>query len=213
MSTVLHPHGGRRARHRAWRAGIRAAALALIGVPGGAFAMPRLDVTASGPEMARTSDNDISALGKSRTASDTILLVWGGLDDDGAPYLRPSFFFDASPSLPRTGGPWSISGEDSDGSVLFSISFVMAEIADAGDAGAGFTFSVPVTWKEELAQITLRGPRGSAKLDRDSDTPMTILRDPETGRIRAILDGPPSEVDQEAVGPNLEVIFSRGIPR
>ena len=35
--------------------------------------------------------------------------------------------------------------------------------------------------------ITLSGPGGSATLDADTDLPLTILRDPRSGRVRAIL--------------------------
>ena len=67
--------------------------------------------------------------------------------------------------------------------------------------------------------ITLSGPGGSATLDADTDLPLTILRDPRSGRVRAILrDVPEPDMEQAdpaaalGAGPGLEVLFSRGIP-
>ena len=117
-------------------------------------------------------------------------------------------------------------GEDPGGAELFSLSFAMAEYTDAEDDRAGFSFALPVTWTEELASITLQGPEGSASLDRDTDDPVTILRDPATGQIRGIFDGPPPAAalapgpaaaplapgPAAAPGQGFEVLFSRGIP-
>ena len=154
------------------------------------------------------------------------ILLWGGLDGEGGPYLRPAFFIDAPPTLPAAGGAYSLTGEDPGGAELFSLSFAMAEYTDAEDDRAGFFFALPVTWTEELASITLQGPEGSASLDRDTDDPVTILRDPATGQIRGIFDGPPPAAalapgpaaaplapgPAAAPGQGFEVLFSRGIP-
>jgi len=67
--------------------------------------------------------------------------------------------------------------------------------------------------------ITLSGPGGSATLDVDTDLPLTILRDPRGGQVRAILRDVP-EPDMElpdpgaalGAGPGLEILFSCGIP-
>ena len=159
------------------------------------------------------------ATAAAQAASDRALLLWGGLDGEGAPRLRPSFFIDAPPALPETDGPWSLTGTDGTGTVLFSLSFAMSEFTDTDDGRAGFSFAVPVTWTEELAEIALQGPEGSIDIDRDTDLPMTILRDPATGRIRGILDGTPTQAP--GTGPavaaatalqELETLFSRGIP-
>ncbi|MDE0260606.1 MAG: hypothetical protein OXR82_19735 [Gammaproteobacteria bacterium] len=153
-----------------------------------------------------------------QAASARALLLWGGLDGEGAPRLRPSFFIDAPPALPEADGPWSLTGTDGAGTVLFSLSFAMSEFTDTDDGRAGFSFAVPVTWTEELAEIALQGPEGSATLDRDTDLPMTVLRDPATGRIRGILDGVPQPAAPgtaaavAADGQDLQILFSRGIP-
>ena len=144
------------------------------------------------------------------------LLLWGGLDSGGTPYIRPAFVIDAPPSLPQASGLYSLTGLDPDGAELFSLSFSMAEFTDTEDDSAGFSFVLPATWTQELASIALQGPGGSAGLDRDTDDPLTILRDPATGQIRSIVDGPPpagpAPGPAGAPGPEFEVLFSRGIP-
>ena len=161
----------------------------------------------------------IAAADVAQAASGRALLVWGGLDGEGAPRLRPSFFIDAPPALPEADGPWSLTGRDDAGTELFSLAFAMSEFTDTEDQRAGFSFAVPVTWTQELVAITLQGPGGSIGFDRDTDLPMTILRDPATGRIRGILDGTPqapapSRVPAAAAADaqDIEVLFSRGIP-
>ena len=157
-----------------------------------------------------------AADGRGASSSQT-LLVWGGLDGEGAPHLRPAFFIDAPPALPSADGPWSLTGRDSGGAVIFSVSFAMSEFTDTEGDHAGFTFALPVTWTGELASIALQGPGGSASLDRDTDDPFTILRDQATGRIRGILDGPPPAPSPSpgvaaAADEGFETLFSRGIP-
>lgn len=166
------------------------------------------------------SNSILVATADARASSSRTLLVWGGLDGDGAPYLRPAFFIDAPPAPPSADGAWSLTGRDPNGAELFSVSFAMAEFTDTEDDRAGFSFTLPVTWTRELASIALQGPEGATRLDRDTDDPVTILRDAGTGRIRGILDGPPPGAPAPpapgapaaAPGPGLEILFSRGIP-
>ena len=48
---------------------------------------------------------------------------------------------------------------------------------------------------------------------RTTDSPMTILRDPVTGQVRAFLRGPQAAAMALDGGePGTEVLFSRGIP-
>ena len=65
----------------------------------------------------------------------------------------------------------------------------------------------------------MTGPGGSATLDAGSDGPVMILRDPRSGQVRAILRGAPEPEMERAEAaaalgapPELEVLFSRGIP-
>lgn len=154
------------------------------------------------------------------TTSTQVLLLWGGIDAAGVPYLEPAFVIDAPPSLPGSAGEYRLTGRTGAGAELFSLDFEMPEIAD-GDGSSSFTFLLPARpgWEGSLASITLAGPGGSATLDEDNHRPMAILRDPETGRIQGILRDLPASVATQADAdasvaraPGLEVLFSRGIP-
>ena len=139
------------------------------------------------------------------------LLVWGGQDPDGSPFLEPAFVVDAPASMPAANGAWRIVGTGSDGRHLFSFRFDMQEIAH-GDGGAGFAFAVPARpeWADALASLTLTGPSGSIAVGQGTaDRTAMLLRDRRTGHIRGILrDG---NVAPE-FGTELEARVSRGIP-
>ena len=148
------------------------------------------------------------------------LLLWGGVDAGRVPFLEPAFVVQAPASLPPSTGEYRIIGRTADGDELFSLSFEMPEIAD-GDGSSSFAFVLPVQpdWAHQLASIALSGPGGSAALDQDTDRPVTILRNPRTGQIRAILRGaeaaPPNldaTVSALSLAPGLERLTSRGIP-
>ena len=83
---------------------------------------------------------------------------------------------------------------------------------DVDDGRSRFVFAIPITWEGTIGRIRLSGAQDSFLLDNDTDLPMTILRDPVTGQIRAILRRPAAQA-MDAVGePNFEVLFSQGIP-
>ena len=140
------------------------------------------------------------------------VVVWGGLDSNGNPYLEPSFITDAIPSLPPPGRDFVVRGTTVGGSEAFSFTFDMPETWDVDDERSGFVFAIPVTWPEALGRVSLTGGNDSAILDGSTDSPMTILRDPVTGEVRAILRRPVAQA-MEAVGElGLKVLFSPGIP-
>lgn len=153
------------------------------------------------------------------TTQQRVLFLWGGVDAEGTPHLDPAFVLEAPASLPRTEGTHRLAGHDAAGSELFSLRFEMPVIAD-GDGSSSFVFAIPVRegWAAALASITLSGPGGSFSLDRSTDRPMAILRNPESGRIRQIMrDLPPGPAGLEAAErrgaeTGFEVLFSRGIP-
>ena len=149
------------------------------------------------------------------------LLLWGGRDEDGVPYLDPAFVVDAVPFLPGAGGEYTIDGLTVDEEVLFSLSFDMPVNPDARGSESSFVFTLPVQfgWAGNLASITLSGPDGTAVLDRTTNRPMAILQDPVTGQVRAFLSDLPSggsdwtvSARATVVDPGLETLFSRGIP-
>ena len=154
------------------------------------------------------------------------LLLWGGADAEGEPFLEPAFVLDAPPSAPPSEGEYELTGRAETGDELFSLSFDMQETVD-GDGGSAFviTLPAPAEWAGRLASITLSGPAGSTTLDWATDRPMAILRDPESGRLRGVLRGPSSGDPVRAVasaglaagvaaaaGSDLDILVSRGIP-
>ncbi len=158
------------------------------------------------------------ALSAAAAAAARSLLLWGGTDADGQPYLEPAFVVDAPPALPGSRGEYLLAGRAANGRELFALRFGMPETAD-GDGSSSFAFALPVRpeWAAQLASITLSGAGGSATLDGDTDLPMTIMLDPSTGQVRGILRDPPQADAAAALAPqagpdSLDVLFSRGIP-
>lgn len=155
-------------------------------------------------------------------ASVRSLLLWGGADADSVPFLEPAFVVDAPGALPAPGDAYELTGRTEDGGVLFSLDFDMPEVAD-GEGRAVFAFTLPVdpSRARELASITLSGPGGDVTMDAGTDRPMTILRNPRSGQVRAFLrHAPPAATPRgsaaDAGAPvlerGLEALFSRGIP-
>ena len=161
----------------------------------------------------RLSDEGSAA--SSMAAPSGTILLWGGVGDRDGPFLEPVFLLDSPPAMPDPGTEYEIVGETADGDELFSFRFDMPNDAD-GDGRASFAFALPAEprWGERLARVTLSGPGGSATLDGDTDRPMAILRDRRTGQVRAFLDHPPAALASTATAlqPDLDVMFSRGIP-
>ena len=148
------------------------------------------------------------------------LLLWGGLDSGGEPYLEPAFVVDAPLAPPPVAGDHLVTGRTASGGELFSMSFAMPEVADA-NGRSSFAFTLPARpgWAGGLASITLSGPGGSAALDRDTHLPMAILRDSRTGQVRAILRDAVQDalvaanaVPGMAPSRDFDMLFSRGIP-
>ena len=168
-----------------------------------------------------------------RAGAARTLLLWGRADADGVPFLEPAFVVDAPPVLPRSGGPYTLTGSAADGETLFSLNFDMQEMAD-GDGESGFVFALPVSpaWADRLATVALVGPGGTATLEGANGPPAAIFRDPRSGRVRAIvrdltsLDGGQggrgalagAAADRAAIASvlpdaaNLEILVSRGLP-
>ena len=158
------------------------------------------------------------------------ILLWGGADADGVPSLEPAFVVDAPPTLPRSGGLYTLTGLSVTGEALFSLNFDMQEMAD-GDGESGFAFALPVSpaWADQLEAIELSAPGGLARLDATSSPPAALLRDPRTGRVRGILRDVANGGDRlgtragVAADPGLiasalrdaadfEILISRGLP-
>lgn len=149
------------------------------------------------------------------------LLLWGGIDGEGNPYLEPAFVVDAPPALPESPGDHGVTGRSAGGDELFSLSFDMPVTA-CGDGISSFAFVLPVRseWEGDLASITVTGPGGSDTLNGETVRPLAILRNPRNGQVRGFLRGPARSLAAESAlnaaskvpGTPLEVLFSRGIP-
>ena len=74
-------------------------------------------------------------------ASVPSLLLWGGVDEAGVPFLEPALVVDASPVRPDSAGAYEVVGLDAGGGELFSLRFAMPEAADS--SATGFVFALP----------------------------------------------------------------------
>jgi len=151
------------------------------------------------------------------------LLLWGGVDTTGTPFLNPAFVADAPPALPDSAGDYTVTGRDANGRELFSLSFAMPVALSEEAEVSSFVFALPARpgWADALANVTLSGPAGTTTLDGDSNMPMAILRNPVTGRVRGFLRGvagpgaAQAAMDAAAGAAGrgrADVLFSRGIP-
>lgn len=144
------------------------------------------------------------------------LLLWGGIDEHGRPFLEPTFVLDAPPALPSSPGAYRVRGTTAEGDELFALPFDMPRVADAEGVASSFAFALPARpeWAGELARITLSGPGGSATVDADGERSAALVRDPASGQVRGIYRDLPPETAAEtlALDAGLEVLVSRGIP-
>ena len=139
-----------------------------------------------------------------------MLVLWGGAVD-GELWIEPVFSMRASARLPEARGPYRIRGTASDGRTLFSLDFTPG---DDEYGGKHFFFTVPIEadWEDALERITLTGPEGMAYLDQADERRITVVREPGTGRLRAILrdwEGALPSVLSDAA--DLEVSMTRGL--
>ena len=143
------------------------------------------------------------------------LLLWGGVDTNGRPFLEPAFAITAPPSRPESGGDYRITGTAADGQELFALDFEMPEVVH-GDGESAFAFALPASpaWRAELVQLTLSGPGGTVVQKRDAERPIAVLLNPASGQVRGFLRdlGPDVTAAALAVQPGLDVLISRGVP-
>ncbi|MCY3757516.1 MAG: hypothetical protein OXG96_07310 [Acidobacteria bacterium] len=116
---------------------------------------------------------------------------------------------DALPMLPSVHGAYEITGESAGGEVLFSLGFDMPAVAHGRASSFAFALPARPEWAGRLERIRLTGPAGSVILDAGSKQPMTITRDPGSGRVLSILR---EEAAAGLPGREIEVLFSRGVP-
>ncbi len=147
------------------------------------------------------------------------LIVWGGVDAAGQPFLKPAFAVEAPPRLPAPGGDHRLTVLAAGGETLFSISFDMPETAHL-DGASSFVFAIPAPggWAGNIERITLDGPGGTAALDPETSAPAIIVRDPTDGRVLGLLTDPPPNLLPSADGrgnsplSGFDIVVSSGLP-
>ena len=139
-----------------------------------------------------------------------MLVLWGGVLN-GELRIEPLHSMHTTATLPRETGPYTLEGITSGGGVEFSLSFTPGEDVDGNKY---FLFTIPIEedWQDSLERITLTGPEGEVTLDDSDPRSLTVVTDPATGRIRAIL----RDWDRALPGAlgdtgGLEVVTTRGI--
>ena len=139
---------------------------------------------------------------------ESVLLLWGDVGDDGVT-LDPAFLLESEPALPEGSGPYRLEGTGPNGATVFSFSFTPAPLEHGG---ASFVYLVPYDRERDgaLERVIVFGPEGSAELTAGSAPPMAIVRDRETGRIRAFLRDWSGGLN--LVEGDTEILVSDGIP-
>ena len=139
-----------------------------------------------------------------------MLVLWGGVLD-GELRIEPVHAMLATAELPAEPGPYRIEGFGRDGGTEFSLSFTPGE-DKYGNKYFFFTIPIEDDWEGSLERITLTGPEGEVTVDSGDRRSITVVTDPGTGRIRAILrdwTGPLPAV--LGGGDGLEVETTQGI--
>lgn len=136
------------------------------------------------------------------------LMLWGGASHEEV-LLEPAFLIEAVPDVPTGGGPWRLTGFGPGGERRFDFGFTPSATEFGG---ASFRFNVPYDPERDgaLESVVLSGPDGEATLGRSSTPPMAIIRDGETGRVRAILRNRAGGFAR--VGGDVEILVSEGLP-
>ena len=139
-----------------------------------------------------------------------MLVLWGGVVH-GEPRIEPVHPMYTTALLPDEAGPYTLDGIASGGDIEFSLSFTPGEDAHGNRY---FLFTIPIEddWEDTLDRITLTGPEGEVTVDSGDRRAITVVTDPATGRVRAILrdwDRALPAVLGDTGG--LEVVKTRGI--
>ena len=148
------------------------------------------------------------------------LLLRGHVSAEGDLHLDPAFALDAPAQLPSGSGPYRVEGFSRDGIRTFALDFDMEMVSEGGGS---FFFLLPFAEDRiaALERIVLSGPEGIATLDRETRaSPVAIVTDRATGRIRSILRGEAAVAAGAAVAadgrsravPRDRVLVSYGLP-
>ena len=138
-------------------------------------------------------------------------LVLSGGVRDGKLRIEPLHPMFMRAKLPDGAGPYRLTGLRRDGEVEFTLSFTPGEDKFGNKY---FFFALPIEehWEDALERINLTGPEGEVTVDTTDQRSITVVTDPSTGRILAILrdwEGPLPAVLGDADG--LEVRTTTGL--
>jgi len=113
-----------------------------------------------------------------------VLVVRGSIDNQKTINLEPIFTLDAMPTAPEPSDSYRVEGADTNGRVLFTSTFVPAVI-DHAPTLTHFAVAVPVSAaiEDQLAEVRITGPAGSARLSRAVLSPSAELRPTAIRRI------------------------------
>ena len=125
------------------------------------------------------------AAGGDRGRSENTLLLWGSAGN-GELLLEPAFLLETPAVLPTGSGPYRLEGFGTGGRVHFSFDFTPTPLEFGG---GHFLFAVPFDRDRDgtLERVVLSGPEGAFTLGPGSTSPMAIITDRDSGRVRAIL--------------------------
>ena len=139
-----------------------------------------------------------------------MLVLWGGVLN-GELRIEPVHSMRTTPKLPAETGEYRIEGFGRGGQSEFALDFTPGE-DKYGNKYFFFTIPIEADWEESLQRITLTGPEGEVTVDGDDPRSLTIVTDPASGRIRAILRDW-NRALPAALGDTrgLEVVTTRGI--
>ena len=143
---------------------------------------------------------------------DRTMLLWGRTGP-GMLALEPSFMVDLPPMTPTGAGPYRLDGVGPGGERRFSFGFAPRPV----EFGSGqFLFTIPYDPARDgpLERVVLSGPDGTVSLEASGGSPMVIVTDRNTGRIRGMLrdwKGGRTEV-RRLMGRGVDVTISEGLP-
>jgi hypothetical protein len=111
------------------------------------------DYTYKGVMDYRSANADVTSAFSQ--AMQSCLLVWGRIEN-GQIILEPAFEVVTRPSLPASGGEYTVEGRGPDGSRIFSLPFAPSEIADLPGEHEQFAFAIPLSADHAARLTTLR---------------------------------------------------------
>ncbi len=158
----------------------------------------------------RVEGDRARALAAARLEKSEMLVLWGGVVN-GQPRIEPAFRVTSHARLPERTGQYRIEGVGGSGATEFSLAFEPG-VDKFGDKYFMFMIPIEADWASSLERITLSGPEGTVSVSADADRPITLVTDPATESVRAILRGWEGDLpDPLATMGAIGVSTSRGI--